>query len=297
MTEDQFGLTETNNNNEGTIQIDDFEVVISEVLNENISIFNTRNSVIGSMPIGYKIFQDYKRIPELAFSEETIKWLEENQDSETVFIVGYKRDELDIYEVTKMSLLDLSDALSGAIKEGSFMAQHLYEILEKIKLNLCKKYGNGAWIPVSNELLNKSNSIIFKNDTPVLVVTNCGNDAFYNIVKREFAPESIELLFDFDSPWYVSSYESPKDIILADNTQGEFFEIVFQYPAMDKEVLMKVMRTEYNLFSVVSAEIVEDYQNTKKILEENYSDIDAILNALVENRLNADTEDLLDLIS
>ena len=104
-------------------------------------------------------------------------------------------------------------------------------------------------------------------------------------------------MLDFDSPWYVSSYESPKDIILADNTQGKFFEIVFQYPAMDKEVLMKVMRTEYNLFSVVSAEIVEDYQNTKKILEENYSDIDAILNALVENRLNADTEDLLDLIS
>ena len=48
MTEDQFGLTETNNNNEETIQIDDFEIVISEALNENIAVFNTRNSVISS---------------------------------------------------------------------------------------------------------------------------------------------------------------------------------------------------------------------------------------------------------
>ena len=297
MTEEVSGLTECEDTKEETIKIDDFEVVISEVLNETITVFNTKTSAISSILVGYRIFQDYRSIPNFSFSEETISWLEEKQSSLTVFIVGYKRDEPGIYEITSMSLVDFSNALSGAVREGSFMAQHLYEILEKIKLNLCKKYQDGVWIPVSNELFNKSNSILYKDGVPLVVVKKCDTQPFYNIVKREFAPENIELVFDFSSPWFISSYESPKDLILADDTQGKFFEIVFKYPSMDKEVLMKILRTEHNIFSIVGAEIVDDYQNTKKILEENYNDVDTILNALVESRLNADTEELLDLVN
>lgn len=296
MTEDQFGLTETDNNNEETIQIDDFEVVISEVLNENISIFNTRDSVISSMPIGYKIFQDYKRIPELTFSEETIKWLEENQDSETVFIVGYKRDECGIYEIVSMTLQDFSDALSGAIREGSFMAQHLYSILEEIKLKLCEKYKDGIWIPIYSGLLNTSNSIIFKDDIPILAVESCENDTFYNIIKREFAPENIELIFDFDSDHIVSSYDNPKDIFLTDDYSGDSYKVVFKCPNMNKVILATVLRTEHNIFSIAGLNTVDDYKNTKKILEDNFDDLNAILNALVDSRLSANTEELLDLV-
>lgn len=296
MTEKQSGSTETNNNNEETIQIDDFEVVISEVLNETIAVFNTRDSVIGSMLIGYKIFQDYKKIPEHAFSEDTIKWLEENQGPETVFIAGYKRDKPGVYEIIDMTLENFSDALSGAIRDGSFMAQYLYAILEEIKLKLCNKYEGGIWIPVSSRLLNMSNSIIYKEDIPVLVVESCESDTFYNIIKREFAPENIELIFDFDSDHIVSSYENPRDMFLTNDYSGNSYKIVFKCPNMDKVILATVLRTEHNIFSIVGLNTVDDYKNTKKILEENFDNLEAILNALVDSRLSADTEGLLDLV-
>lgn len=296
MTEDQFGLTETNNNNEETIQIDDFEIVISEALNENIAVFNTRNSVISSMLIGYKIFQDYKRIPKFAFSEETIKWLEENQSPETVFIVGYKRDEHDVYEIVSMTLQDLSDALSGAIRDGSFMAQHLYAILEGIKLKIFDKYEGGIWIPVSSRLLDMSNSIIYKDDIPVLVVESCESETFYNITKREFAPENIELIFNFDSPHIISSYDNPRNKLLTEDYEGDKYKIVFKCPTMDKLILATALRTEHNIFSIVGLNTVDNYKNVKKILEDNFDDLNAILNALVDNRLSADTEELLDLV-
>ena len=296
MTEDQFGLTGTDNNNEETIQIDDFEVVISDVLNEVITIFNIKTSAISSIPIGYRIFQDYKCIPNHSFSDETIKWLEEKKNPETVFIVGYKRDEYDVYEIVSMTLQDLSDALDGAIRDGSFMAQHLYAILEEIKLKIFDKYEGGIWIPVSSRLLDMSNSIIYKDDIPVLVVESCESETFYNITKREFAPENIELIFNFDSPHVISSYENPKNKFLTEDYGGDKYKIVFKCPTMNKLILATALRTEHNVFSIVGLNTVDDYKNAKKILEDNFDDLNAILNALVDNRLSADTEELLDLV-
>lgn len=293
MTEKQSGSIE---NKEEVVDIDDFEVVISEVLNETIVIFNTVTSNIANMHIGYRIFQDYEKVSNLPFTPEDIEWLEKTKNPENVFIVGYKRDEASVYEIVTMSLKDFADALSGAIREGSFMAQHLYEILEDIKIKLCKNYQDGQWISISSELFNQSNSIIFKDETPILVVKANSKLDFYNILKREFDPTNIELVLNFAAPDIVSSYENPKEILLSNKETKEQFDIIFKRSTMEKEIHIIVEKTEENIFNIINAEIVDDYRNTKRILEDYYNNPEAILSALVENRLSADTSSLLDLI-
>lgn len=273
--------------NSNNLTIEDVEELIGESLTESINVLNTQTLKTENLVLKYRLFQDYRKT-DFDFTPEIVNNFEEVESVETAFILGYNENDKKQYSIAAITVNHLVNAIDNATSTGVFIRMMLNEELTTLKNDILNE--NSNLIPLDS-LFQESNSVIFKDKTPILAVGCCRQNPFYDIVK--ISDDNQRLFLNFNHGKIFSNYESIETELSKGNCE---LKLVFKKKDSDNEIVITVERFTPKAFEIKNIEISKDYLDTKKIIDTCYDDPEAVIKNLTSEKLKANAENLLDLI-
>ena len=267
------------------IDLDYFAAKISELLSDTVSALNLEEACFTDIPLGVIITDHPKGL--LDGADGSI-------DEGSVYIFLFEKGSFNKHVYHKMSLAEFDRSIRLSIQSGGFLAWALKDILRKLKLEFLAKYKGKNWIMLT-DLFNNSNSVIFKGEKPILVVSEKTTRPFYMLAgqpDKESAKPKIFMDFTTDAK-LASLYPEPKSEI---EKKDEALKIVFLVRDIPDLVFLKLKHSENHSFTVDSAFSVTDYMGSRKVMRSHYNDSDRILSGIIDAQSGFNALELLDLI-
>lgn len=278
------------NNNNLVDSVNVFENRINSMAHlfyDTYHIIDTTNGEIDHLDISYEIIQ------------------EENQNDQVTLVA---RDQYDNSLSEKISVKELTQAFHNSYLSGKFVKQGIYQILKKIGYRICDQKNHNKRI--LKDFLAHSNSIVYKNDIPVLVVSEIEDDKyFYELSKKNSDDEEVSIVMNFfNTDSFSSIYQNPINELLNISQDGVSVETVIEEgkrcsykivnynKELDNIFIFNLELTNGQIFKLINVEIVNDFLNTKNMLNTNYNNRSKILDKLLCYSISSHTEDLFDLI-
>jgi len=288
-------------NEEGNLclSIDDFLVELSQMFEENRHVLDIKKNKIDCLRVKCEILEDpkdenfiYLKQTDLANTSNTL----EKRISVDLLITLFKNARLDGVSLSN--------------------EPELYDVFGEMTYQLHEKYYKGKTIPFK-KMLKNSNSILLKNDIPILCVrdTSAEDLDFYNI-SGCWGGSNIENMtynpifyINFNVPFeanvYYSLYQEPNKILLNyDNQSGKdsenktnenVYTIIFFSKLYDSVVKINYKCHDI-YFTISDITFLDDYNNMRDFVMDNYNEVAKIFDMFVEKNKDNQRKNVFDLI-
>lgn len=290
-------------NEEGGLCLSTAEFIaeLSQLFEENRHVIDIKNNKVDCLRVKCEILEDPQ--------DENLVRLKETD----------MHNENNILERT-ISVELLVNLFKNARFDGLSLSNEpeLYDIFSDMTYELHEKYYKDSTIPFK-KMLQNSNSIILKNNIPILVINDFSDEEnvhFYNISGVWGGPVTEEM--EYNPIFYInfnveskktaiySPYQNPDKVLFDTNDlnndsdaikikNNNEYSIIFFSKLYDTVIKIN-LRSEGIYFDIVGIQIVEDYENMKDYVMNHYGELSSIFNEFVEKTKGNEMKNLIDFI-
>lgn len=219
------------------------------------------------------------------------------------------KDQFDNTVTEEIDMKILIEAFKNSYLSGKFIKNGIYSLLKRIGYKICDQKDSHK--AILKNFLAKSNSIVYKNNLPIVVVSESENDEyFYELSKQKTdSNNNVLIVMNFFNENMINSiYQNPINELFNINEENNTVELISKKSEqcdykivaynknIDKIFIINLDLENGQLFRIKKVEIVSDFKNTKNMFKENYNDKSRILDKLLSYNISSHTEDLFDLI-
>ena len=277
------------------LSVDGFLNNLAELFDDTRHVFNIETGELS------------KFVTKYVFSEKP------NDDSVLIVRISNKYDDSHFIE-REISTEYLAKLIANSRSTGiyPFNQPTFFEELGKCSDTLLEE--QYPELVALGDILDYSNSIVFRNDAPIMAVRDTGgqsdNFIFYILrgaVSKEQDPEEVlkpEIFFDFsisdhpdfkDNPLWYSPYSHPESVLTGFTVEDEITQTgsydnedtvvsIVIYSRLHKNKVFKISGTLSGIvLENLNLEVMSDYRNTKDFMFDNYNNLNAIYDYLIDN--------------